>query len=74
MTGPLVNHPLNVVLKDNHKGPGGGRENQMWFGFQLLNPLTIAQVTPLSPGTSVSSSVKLIRIKKSTNDPYLERV
>ena len=33
MTGPLVNHPLNVVLKDNHKGPGGGRENQMWFGF-----------------------------------------
>ena len=58
MTGPLVNHPLNVVLKDNHKGPGGGRENQMWFGFQLLNPLTIAQVTPLSPGTSVSSSVK----------------
>lgn len=25
MTGSLVNHPLNVVLKDNHKGPGGGR-------------------------------------------------
>lgn len=25
MPGPLVNHPLNVVLKDNHKGPRGSR-------------------------------------------------
>lgn len=41
MPGPLVNHLLNVVLKDNHKGPGGSRENQMWFGFQLLNPLSL---------------------------------
>ena len=43
----------------------------MWFGFQLLKPLTIAQVILLSPGTSVSSSAKLIR-RKDTNDLHLE--